>query len=304
MRVQIYVLTLALCAVSARPSWAQTQQDNSAAQTASAKQAGTASALTQTPPTTGVTKAAAKQAVVFTNENLKATAANSAAGSAAPVNSMQDPKPVAQQMKPSTAPTSSQAVPHKTAEAPKVQISAHKVLTNEDLEKLNKHRGMSVVGIDVDLSTIYDCDINCYNSVRSSAQIYPNANLDWMRDLRSGIEELQKDDTWRALLVNLAHLRSKYCTIAADQNVELQKADNFNNVTDQQIDIRERYNAKLSDANQAVMAGYSRASSIEATYSPLVRRFMEMQVLRIMQSACMNQNPYRQNYYPSDDPEE
>lgn len=302
MRIHIYVLALALCAVSASPSWAQTQaqQDNSGSQTANAKQTGTASALTQS-ASAGVTKTAPKQAVVFRNENLKDPAANQAANTAA-----QDPKAAALQAKPANAQATPQAATSKSAAQPKLQIDAHKVLTNDDLEKLNKHRGMSVVGIDVDMNSIYDCDYNCYNSVRNSAGIYsPPGNLDWMRDLRSGIEDLQKDDGWRAQLVKLAHLRSRYCTIATDQNEELQKADNFNNVTDQQISIRERYNAKLSEANQAVMAEYSRASSLEATYSPLVRRFMEMQVLRIMQSACINPNSYRRPYYNSadDDPE-
>lgn len=286
MRNYVYVVALALCAVCARPSWAQTQsQQDSSASPATSVKAGTASGSQQNSPAAAASaKATAKDAVVFTNENLK------------------DPKPAPQQAKPGTAPTAPQASASKPAAQPKVQIEAHKVLTNDDLEKLNKHRGMSVVGIDVDLNAIYDCDINCYNSVRSSAQIYPaQGNLDWMRDLRSGIEDLQKDDTWRAQLVNLAHLRSRYCTIAADQNTELQRADNFNNVTDAQISIRERYNAKLSDANQAVMAEYSRASSLESTYSPLVRRFMEMQVLRIMQSACVNPDAYQRPYYNSDD---
>src|SRR5215469_2651430 len=292
MRTHTYMLALALSLASAIPSWAQTQTQQD-----SAKQAGVTGNSTQ-PASAGVTKATARQSVVFTNENLKDPAANQAATAAA-----QDPKPATQQAKPGPAAGNPQTAASKTAAPPKAQLEAHKVLTNGDLEKLNKHHGMSVVGIDVDLSTIYDCDINCYNNVRSSAQIYPNGNLDWMRDLRSGIEDLQKDDNWRAELVNLAHLRSKYCTIAADQSAELQKADNFNNVTDQQIDIRERYNARLAEANQVVTAEYGRTSAMEASYSPLVRRFMEMQVLRIMQSVCMNQEIYRRNYYPSDDPE-
>ena len=302
MRTHIYVAALALCAVSACPACAQSQpqQDNSSSSTASTKQTGTAGISQQTVSPAGATKTVPKQAAVFTNENLKDPAGNDAVRSASLTGSPQDPKPPTQQ----PARGTSQAATSKPGAPPKVQIDAHKVLTNDDLEKLDKHRGMSVVGIDVDLNAIYDCDINCYNYVRSSARIYPGGNLDWMRDLRSGIEGLQKDDTWRAQLVNLAHLRSKYCTLAADQNEELLKADNFNNVTDRQIDIRERYNAKLSDANQAVTAEYERVTAAEAAYSPMVRSFMQMQVTRIMQSTCVNQNAYRPNYYPSDDPEE
>lgn len=313
MRTHIYMVALTLCAVSAAPSRARSQsQQENAQQAASAKQIGDASGAQQTAATgAGATKTAARQSVVFTNENLKGQAANQAVRPETEASSTQeqkaaaaqDPKTAAQPAKPGGAAANPQTAANKPTTAPKVQIDAHKVLTNEDLEKLNKHRGMSVVGIDVDLNAIYDCDINCYNYVRSSARIYSPGNLDWMRDLRSGIEDLQKDNNWRAELVNLVHLRSKYCTLAADENEELQKADNFQNVTDQQIDIRERYNAKLSDANQAVTTEYERTTAMEATYPALVRRFMEMQVLRIMQSVCVNQNPYRPNYYPSDDPE-
>lgn len=264
MRTHIYVLAVVLCAVSARPSCAQgqSQQGSSTSQATSAKQASAASTAQQAPPAS----AGLKQTIDATNGNSK------------------DPKAPTQQ-----AGTSKQAAP------PKLQIDAHKPLTNEDLQKLNKRRGMSVVGIDVDMDGIYDCDYNCYNDVRGSAGISPGGNLDWMRDLRTGIEDLQKDAIWRAELVNLAHLRSRFCTLADEQNAELRRADNSNNVTDEQINIRERYNAKLSEANEAVTAEYERITPLEATHSPLVRRFMEKQVVRIMQANCTNPDSYRRS---------
>ena len=182
---------------------------------------------------------------------------------------------------------------------PKVELDPHKVLTNDDLRKLNRQGGMSVVGTDAVLSGIYDCDINCYNQVRSSAQIYPSSNLDWMRDLRIGIEKLKLDNDWRAYLVRLADLRSKICTIADEEKTSLDRADNENNVTDQQIDIREEYTRKLKDVNDDITAEYGRMSSMQSRYSPMVSRFMQMQVLRIMTTSCPG-SPY--GYY-SDDPE-
>lgn len=311
MRAHIGIFALTLCAVSIPPASAQSQSqtDSSVSQNATSKQTAPASQSQQVSPAKGAAKVPAKPAVVLTNDNLKDSAVNQGASSATPSgadqeqasSTAQDSKTSAQQTSIRAKNTSSNQTTATPAK-PKLVINAHKVLTNDDLEKLNKHGDMSVVGIDVDLNGIYDCDINCYNRVRDSARIYPGTSLEWMRDLRSGIDDLQKDNDWRAFLVELAHLRMKFCSLAADENAALRKADNFNNVTDQQIDIREQYSRKLREADDEVTAAYSRGNSLEGSYSPLVRNFMQMQVLRIMQAACTNPDANYRNY--SDDPNE
>ena len=303
MRIRHYMLALALCApVTSGVVFAQAQQGqnaSTAAQTADSKHAS-ASAAVQNSATTDATKTKpAPKPIVFTNENLGDAAANkethvqSSSQSAA----QNHPKNVGTQ-------TASQSTvkTQQAAAAPakaKIELDPHKVLTNEDLRKLDRRDGMSVVGNDALLNGIYDCDINCYNQVRSSAQVYPSGNLDWMRDLRTGIEKLKLDNDWRAYLVHLADLRSKLCTIADEERTALERADNENNVTDQQIDIREEYTRKLKDANDDITAEYGRMSSMQSRYSPMVSRFMYTQVLRIMTSPC----PGSHYGYYSDDPE-
>ena len=298
MSIQRYMLALVLCApVTCGVVSAQTQQGQSSS-SADSKQA-VAPAPAQNAATDANKPKPASKPVVFTNENLHDAAANKE------IQVQPILPPVAQ--KNATGNRTSQAANAKKQQSPaaapakpKVELDPHKVLTNDDLRKLDRQGGMSVVGTSVDLSTIYDCDINCYNQVRSSAQVYPSSNLDWMRDLRTGIEQLKLDNYWRAYLVRLADLRSNICTIADDERTALNRADNENNVTDEQINIREEFAQKLKSVNDDITAEYGRMNSMQSRYSPLVSRFMYTQVLRIMTSNCPG-SPY---YYGSDDPED
>ncbi|HXT87225.1 MAG TPA: hypothetical protein VN745_09395 [Verrucomicrobiae bacterium] len=298
MRIRNYMLALALCApVTSGVVFAQAQQaqnGSSAAQTADSRHASASTSATE-----GSKAKPASKSIVFTNENLSDAATNnetqvqSGSQSAAQNHAKNMGTRAASQ---STA-KKQQAAAAPTK--PKIELDPHKVLTNDDLRKLDRQGGMSVVGNDSFLNGIYDCDINCYNQVRSSAQVYPSGSFDWMRDLRTGIEKLKLDNDWRAYLVHLADLRSKICTIADEERTALERADNENNVTDQQIDIREEYTRKLKDVNDDITAEYGRMSSMQSRYSPLVSRFMYTQVLRIMTSQC----PGSQYGYYSNDPE-
>jgi hypothetical protein len=308
MRIHAYVLTIALCAAAgqAAPGQTQGQAGASASQPAGAKQSASpiaaqpASAL----PTANKSNATTKPAVVLTDDNFNDPGAREALRSKSVSNAQQDskgaPKPGAAASKPQPE---QQAAAQAASAKPKLLLDKHKVLTNDDLQKMDTRHGASVVGLDVDLGAIYDCDINCYDRARNDARIYPGTNLEWMRDLRSGIEDLKKDNAWRALLVHLAHLRAQFCTLADEETTELNRADNFNNVTDQQINIREEYNRKLNAANQDVVAAYRQLTPLQAPYSPMVRSFMQAQVLRVMQSGCSSPDSTPRNYDP-DDPDE
>ena len=303
MRIRHYMLALALCVpVTSGVVFAQTQQGqnaSTAAQSADSRHASASAPVHNSAADANKAKSPTKP-IVFTNENLSEAAANkethvqSGSQSAAPNHAKNMGTQAASQS--TVKKQQAAAAPAK----PKIELDPHKVLTNDDLRKLDRRDGMSVVGNDSLLSGIYDCDINCYNQVRSNAQIYPSGNLDWMRDLRTGIEKLKLDNAWRAYLVHLADLRSKICTIADDERTALDRADNENNVTDQQIDIREKYTRQLKDVNDEVTAEYSRMTPMQSRYSPMVSRFMYTQVLRIMTSRCPG-SAYG-GYY-SDDPE-
>jgi len=304
MRIQNYILALTLCAPAAScvllAQAQQAQTSSSAAQTVDSKQT--------TPPAASQNATAAdankpkpsSKSVVFTNENLHDAATNKE------VRAQSGSQSAAQKNASATGNQASQATNAKKLQSPaaapakpKVELDPHKVLTNDDLRKLNRQGGMSVVGTNVDLSTIYDCDINCYNQVRSTAQVYPSSNLDWMRDLRTGIEQLKLDNDWRAYLVRLADLRSKICSIADDEKTALHRADNENNVTDEQINIREEFAQKLKSVNDDITAEYGRMTPMQSRYSPLVSRFMYTQVLRVMTTNCPR-SQFDNDYYDPD----
>ena len=304
MRIHTYVLTIVLWAAASsqaalgQPS--QAQSNASAPQSTSTKQMPTTPQQAVASGTPGTSKGAPKPPVLLTNDNIDdPTVKQTIHGTAQP--NAQDPK--ATTLQASAAPkaqSNQQAATSASAAKPKLLLDPHKVLTNDDLRNLGRPGDVSVVGVDVDLNGIYSCDVNCYNEVREAAKVYPGSDLQWMRDLRSGIEKLKKNNDWRAVLVHLADIRSKFCTLAADEQTALARADNFDNVTEQQINIREEYNRQLNAANQDAVAAYSRMTPLQAQYSSLVASFMSIQVSRIMQANCSRPNSNNYNAYPDD----
>lgn len=301
MRIHIYVLTIALgAAASSQAALGQApqgQSNASAPQSTSTKQSPTTPQQAVASGTLGTSKTAPKPPVLLTNDNIDDPTVKQTIHGTAQPNAQQDPKATAVEV--SAAPktrSNQQAATSASAAKPKLLLDPHRVLTNDDLRNLGRQGDVSVVGVDVDLNGIYACDVNCYNEVREAARVYPGSDLEWMRDLHSGIEKLKKNNDWRAVLVHLADIRSKFCTLAADEEAALARADNFDNVTEQQINIREEYNRRLNAANQDAVATYSRMTPLEAQYSSLVASFMSIQVSRIMQANC--NNPNSNNYNP------
>lgn len=208
-----------------------------------------------------------------------------------------DAKPTADS--PTAAQTTVQAPSPKLS----IAVDPHKVLTNDDLQKLAEQEdGMDAAGGSVDLSEIYNCDFHCYNRVREMAQVYPASNLDWMRELHAGLDKLKDDAEWRAVLVRLGGIRSDYCSVAEEEHDALNAADNFENVTNEQINIREEYNRKLQALNQETTETYGRMTPLQAKYSRMVAAFMSMQVSRVMASRCdhLGSASNYPNYYPNE----
>lgn len=305
MRIHTYVLTVALCAAASSQAALgqspQGQSNASATQSTSTKQSPITPQQTISSGTPGASKAAPKPPVLLTNDNIDDPTVKQTIHGTAQPNAQRDPKATAAQV--SAAPkaqSNQQAATSASAAKPKLLLDPHKVLTNDDLRSLGRQGDVSVVGVDVDLNGIYDCDVNCYNEVREAAKVYPGSDLEWMRDLHSGIEKLKKNNDWRAVLVHLADIRSKFCTLAADEQAALARADNFDNVTEQQINIREQYNRQLNAANQNAVATYSRMTPLQAQYSSLVASFMSVQVSRIMQANCSGRNSNNYSADPDD----
>jgi hypothetical protein len=319
MRLHMYTLTIALLLAGAgQISVAQAQpgqSQGSAGASSNAKPAasGQAAQPSATAANSANAKADAKAPIVLTNENLGDVFANKPVADPPATSSPNDAKAVqkeraqtpqaAQDKKAPAQQPSPQAAAASTK--PTLQLKPNTVLTNDNMQDFIGKKGVNnVVGTSVDLSTIFDCDMNCYNQARSYAKVYSGNDLEWMRDLHSGIEQLKNDSKWRAFLVQLTNIRADYCKLAAEENGELARVDNFNNVTNEQINIREEYNRKLAELGNRTTAAYQRMDSLQAGYSVLTKSFMSMQELRVMQSSCMNPeaNPYRPN--PDYDPDE
>lgn len=294
MRPHVPIIAFCLAA-SSQYCLAQTQQGQrrtSASAPASVRQL---SEQAGTPTTVATPKSDAKSPVVLTNENINDSAAKKANPSSAPA-AQSDPKAAPKQDPP--APSQEQN-PQAGAPAakPKLQLEPHKVLDNENLPNVLDKQGVNVVGTAAGLEGIYDCDVNCYNQVRASANVYPLSDLSWMRELHDGIEKLQDDGKWRAFLVSLVDIRERYCKLAQEESSALRRIDNEQNVTNEQINIREEYNRKVAELSQESAAAYNRAGLLQAGYSPLVRSFMQLQEQRISGTGCRNAGPY---YYNSD----
>jgi hypothetical protein len=216
---------------------------------------------------------------------------------AQPAAARPDQKPVAD------AAAQTQAATSPAAAKPSLTVDPHKVLTNDDLQKLaEQDDGTNLGGGSVDLSEIYNCDIHCYNRVRELAQVYPASNLDWMRQLHTGLDKLKDDADWRAVLVRLGGIRSDYCSVAEEEKDALRAADNFENVTDEQINIREEYNRKLQALNKETTDAYGSMTPLQAKYSRMVAEFMSIQVSRVMQSRCdhLGSADNYPNYHPNE----
>jgi hypothetical protein len=301
MRMRILVAPIALfLALAGKVALAQTQQgqsDTSSSRPAAAKQsaAATRAQASAAASSSATAKAEPKASVVLTNDNLgDASARTPAAASAA--NPQSDSKPAqSQNPQAQTQQTAPQGAAPAATPKPKLQLPPHQVLTNEDLPKVIDKEGVNVVGNDADLSTMYDCDVNCYDQARQAANVYPGRDLTWMRELHDGIEKLKNDEKWRAFLVNLVDLRSRYCKLAAEENSELYRVDNQQDVTDEQINIRADYNRKLDELNQESTAAYGRVGSLQMGYSPLIRGFMQVQEMRVARINCVS--PYQNRYY-------
>lgn len=307
--MRLFILPVAfLLAVAAQAGVAQAQQgqgDTSASQPSSARQPSSAQPKPQSATATAPAgqKANPRLRVLLTNDNLNdATVKNAiqSAGSDAKSDSKtgqkQNPPAPAQQ-------PDQQGAPPTTVAKPKLQLPSHQVLTDENLPALLGKEGINVVGTAAGLNGIFDCDTNCYDQVRQGANVYPGRDLAWMRDLHDGIDKLQDDGKWRAFLVHLVDIKSRYCKLVTERDSALSRVDNENNVTNEQINIRQEFNRKYDALTQESSAAQNEIAPLQAGYSVLVRSFMRVQESRIGQMSCTNPERDRGESDP-DDPDE
>ena len=230
---------------------------------------------------------------------------------AAPVATSDKPKSPAETNPPALPPAPNDgkpqdpvAPPPENANAvPKPAARVHHVITNEDIEAQNEQLASANSGFDI--GNINDCDTNCFDWVRNSANYYIVRNTDWKRDLLRGIEQVTADAKWQAALYQIARLKAKFCELSQDKNDALVDTADPKNMTENEIAIDEAYERKFHERQADLNAAYGNADSIMRSYSGVVIGFMNLQKQRAGNRTCLIRYPVIHRGYktPLDDPD-
>jgi hypothetical protein len=179
---------------------------------------------------------------------------------------------------------------------PKAPPKPHKrVITNDDLE--GKGAGLYAQMAGVDLRRINECDRYCYEQVRQMSRIAPGPDMQWKRDLLSGIDKVAADAVWQARLEGIARVKGAYCLLQQGKNAELAERADPRNVTKTELDIEDKYERKFQAEQGALISVYDQAEAVRMQYRGIVVQFMQLQEQRISNAPCAPpQAPYDPEY--------
>ena len=206
-----------------------------------------------------------------------------------------DPKRPSQEKQPAD---SQQKQP--SAPAAKPAAKPKKVITNDDLTGSGGGFGFS----SAEFSQINDCDRSCFLNLQQSIRIDPAQNPHWRRDVLRAIDLVRKDAAWQRILHDVYDLHIKTCDLQAEKQEELAKAADPANVTQQEVDIEEKYEVKFRELQEQVNAVRARQSALkgDTNDNPVVFRFRIYQENRLQGAPCAQPvyRRYPQSY--ADDP--
>jgi hypothetical protein len=182
---------------------------------------------------------------------------------------------------------------HAPAAKPPVD---HHVITNDDLKGggsilYSQHTG-------IDLSSINDCDRNCFEQVRTAARIPAGPSFQWQRDLLNGIDKIRADAEWQGRLSDLAQVKGRYCDLENAKNEDLAQNSDPKNVTEGEISIEEIYQRKFEALQSDLGSASARADAVRRNYSGIVVGFMVIQQQRIVNATCPNSWRPPARYFP------
>ena len=213
------------------------------------------------------------------------------------------PSPDKAPQTPANPPAPSATLDGKQAQNPtKAALKEHKVLTNDDLKGIGQTPGSG--SSEIDLSSINDCDRNCFERVRMSGSSLIDANGQWKRDLLQGIDKIRDDAKWQAALFQMARIKGKFCDLAREKNDALANMANPRNVTAEELAIDEEYDRKFKASQQDFNGAYADADAVKRTYSGIVVPFMTMQEQRVATAPCPQPPPPRYRRYQPPEPDE
>jgi hypothetical protein len=188
----------------------------------------------------------------------------------------------------------------------KPEAKPRKVITNDDIEGKGEAMYPTSGGV-IDLSRINDCDRYCFDQVRQASRVAAGSSPSWKHALLEGIDKVSNDTAWQSILLQMARIKGKYCSLEADKNADLARHSRPGTVTEGELSIEEAYERKFRALQQETAAMYERAEPVRAKYSGMIVQFMTIQQQRIINVTCpVAQRPtyYQPANDPPDDPED
>jgi hypothetical protein len=181
--------------------------------------------------------------------------------------------------------------PEATPPVPAKHPKKHpKVYTDDDFKSGGN---LAVDGEQLDFNTLNDCDRACFDRVRNSSHIYTTSDSYWRQNVLAALDTVRKDSEWQTFLTDLYALHLKFCSIASDKQAELAKVADPNNVTEREIRVDEKYDAKFRALQSSAQALYLRKETIQRKYATksYSLSFMNIQLSRIQNAGCPSQPP-------------
>jgi len=193
-----------------------------------------------------------------------------------------------------SAPPAQAPAPQKPAPTPSAPTKPHKkhpkVYTDDDFKSGGE---VAVDGEQLDFSRLNDCDRSCFDRVRNSAQVYSTSDPYWRQNVLAALDTVRKDTEWQALLADLYALHLKFCDLAGEKRAELAKVSDPNNVTEREIRVDEKYDAKFRGLQTSAQSLYLREETIQRRYATksFSLAFMNIQLSRIQNAGCPVSSP-------------
>lgn len=155
-----------------------------------------------------------------------------------------------------------------------------------------------------DFSEVNACDRNCFEQVRQLARGAAGTSSNWKRDLLRSLEAVRKDANWQQYLRDLYDARLRFCTLGDEKRQELSQVADPHNVTQRELTVEEKYDAKFKQAQASVESLYTRQRALQQDFAANVfsLQFSQLQVTRVQNAPCAQQRYAASSPSDDDDP--
>jgi hypothetical protein len=179
-----------------------------------------------------------------------------------------------------------QQTPATAADAAKPAAKPKRVITNDDI-KSSPYTGFGGLFY-TNSGSINDCDANCFDQVRASAQVDAEKNPNWRRDVLHELELVRSDSEWQAYLHDLYDAHRKVCQVTFDKTDEMRVSGNTRNLGPQEIAITEKYDAQMKTAQAELSAAVARQFMLQKKFAdqPYANSFAAIQGTRMQGGFC------------------